>query len=215
MIQGTIHTTNNCGNLRVIKYIDAKNITVQFISTGFIYMAQSVDIRKGSVKDKLSPMVVGVGYMGEGTHKPTINKKTTKPYKTWVGMIERCYCPKRLLKFPTYKDCTVCDEWFNFQNFAEWFDENYIEGYHLDKDVKIKGNRVYSPDSCLFISAARNAVEAKAKYYEFTSPSGTATSIYNLAAFCRENNLDDRNMSSLHFGKRKSHKGWTLPVRES
>ena len=147
MIEGTIHTTNNCGNLRVIKYTDAKNITVEFVITGFISKAQAVDIRKGSVKDKLSPMVIGVGYMGDGTHKPTLNGKHTKPYKTWVGMIERCYCTKRLLRFPTYSDCTVCDEWHNFQNFAIWFDDNYIEGYHLDKDVKIKGNRVYSPDT--------------------------------------------------------------------
>lgn len=72
-------------------------------------------------------------------------------YQTWHGMIERCYNQKSLEKEPTYRDCIVCKEWFNFSNFKEWFDKNYIEGYQLDKDILYKGNKVYSPTTCVWI----------------------------------------------------------------
>ena len=47
--------------------------------------------------------------------------------------------------------CSVCEEWKHFSNFKKWFDENYIEGFDIDKDILIKGNKVYSPEACSFV----------------------------------------------------------------
>lgn len=74
-----------------------------------------------------------------------------KSLVAWRSMLQRCYDSKRFGIYPTYKDCTVCDEWLLFSNFKRWFDENYIEGYALDKDILVKGNKVYSPDTCCFV----------------------------------------------------------------
>ena len=77
-------------------------------------------------------------------------------YRKWVGMLERCYCPKFLKTRPTYAGCTVVPEWLNFSVFAKWFEANNIEGYHLDKDLKVKGNKQYGPDTCLLVPVQLN-----------------------------------------------------------
>lgn len=78
--------------------------------------------------------------------------------KTWRHMLERCYDDKLKRKYPTYRDCSVCDEWLTLSSFKKWFDENYIEGYALDKDIIVKGNKVYSPKTCCFIPPEINSI---------------------------------------------------------
>lgn len=69
----------------------------------------------------------------------------------WRDMIQRCYDSNFISINPTYLGCSVCDEWLYLSNFKEWFDKNYIEGYQLDKDILVKGNKVYSPETCCFV----------------------------------------------------------------
>jgi hypothetical protein len=77
-------------------------------------------------------------------------------------MIFRVYSEKKLKSRPNYIGSSVCEEWHNFQNFAKWYDENYYEvkgcQMHLDKDILIKNNRVYSPDTCLIVPQAINSL---------------------------------------------------------
>lgn len=92
--------------------------------------------------------------------QPIINgKKLVCPiYRKWHSMLARCYSNSVLSIRPTYEGCTVCSEWFVFSRFSKWYEENYIEGFDLDKDIKIKGNKIYSPDACLFVPVAINAL---------------------------------------------------------
>ena len=62
------------------------------------------------------------------------------------------------MRHPTYKDVTVCEEWHNFQNFAKWFEDNYVEGFELDKDILVKGNKIYSPETCCFVPKEINSL---------------------------------------------------------
>ena len=203
-----IYTSNNCGDFKVIEYNGCMSVLVEFINTGYVTTTRTDHIINGNVKDYLQPSVCGIGYIGVGDYKAKVNGKIGKAYNTWSSMLERCYCIKCQTKHPTYKGCTVTTEWHNFQVFAAWFDVNYIKGYRLDKDIKMKGNKVYSPEVCMFVSQAENTIEAHAKCYKFTSPSGKIIDIYNMSAFCRENNLNHRNMHLVNSEKRKSHKGW-------
>lgn len=203
-----IYTSNNYGDFRVIKYLNAANVTVEFIKTGFTSTIRASDIIKGRAKDKLLPSVYGVGYIGDGNHKVSINRKVTKAYQVWSGMLERCYCPKSHLKNPTYEKCDVHPDWHDFQRFALWFELNYIDGYHIDKDIKINGNKTYSCSACTFVSQAENTIKASAKNYEFINPQGVAVSIYNLKEFCRGTELIDSEMGAVHLMKSRSHKGW-------
>ncbi len=205
MQTGTKHQTKS-GVLEVVAYHDWRNVEVKFIKTGYVTTARADTIRRGTVKDRLAPSVVGVGYICSGDYSRGTHEKI---YVTWYSMIERCYGVRYQKRCPTYIGCTVCREWHNFQNFAEWMDSQDYEGKDLDKDIKAKGNKVYSPDTCAFVSHAENVIEASAKHYRFVSPEGVLTEIYNLNSFCREHGLDQRHMSGVHLGKRNQHKGWT------
>ena len=75
----------------------------------------------------------------------------TKAYKIWNAMLRRAYSPKWHERFPTYIGCSVCDEWLTFSNFKNWFDDNYIEDYQIDKDLLNHDNKQYSPEFCIFV----------------------------------------------------------------
>lgn len=94
----------------------------------------------------------GINDLPRGTC--SVNRKMLPFYETWTHMLARCYKPSR----PTYQDCTVCDEWLTLSVFKEWYDANYIEGYELDKDLLVKGNKVYSPQTCCFIPQELNTL---------------------------------------------------------
>ena len=101
--------------------------------------------------------VQGVG-INDYVGKIYINGEIIKSYKFWGNMLCRCYNKKFQEKFTNYKGCTVCDEWLSFSNFKKWFDENYrfdLEEkgirLELDKDLLVKGNKIYSPRRCVFI----------------------------------------------------------------
>jgi len=81
-----------------------------------------------------------------------------KFYTSWSRMIKRCYDPKYHAVQPTYKDCSVCDEWLSFSNFKKWMEAQDWLGMDLDKDIKNKGNKLYSSDNCLFIPPSLNTL---------------------------------------------------------
>lgn len=121
-----------------------------------LYKKQYVHIKSGNIKNPYHPSVFGVGYKGEGRHKTKVNGKMTKMYYTYVDMIRRSYRSEELGKDPSYIDVYVCEEWHNFQNFGEWFEISYREGFELDKDILVKGNKVYSPETCRFVPKVIN-----------------------------------------------------------
>lgn len=85
----------------------------------------------------------------------------TQAYKIWKHILTRCYNKKFHTKEPTYSKCIVCDEWLLFSNFKIWFDVHYVNGWELDKDILVKGNKVYSPQTCCFVPHEINGMFAK------------------------------------------------------
>lgn len=111
------------------------------------------------MKDPLLRLTVyNKGCLGNGIHKCCVNGKLTKKYKVWYDMLMRCYSKKYQNKNPTYIGCIVDNKWLNYQVFAEWFEDNYIEGYELDKDILVKGNKIYSPKTCCFVPHSINSL---------------------------------------------------------
>ena len=78
-------------------------------------------------------------------------------YQVWKSMIDRCYSTKTQERSPTYQECTVATEWLTFSNFKNWMEKQQWEGNQLDKDLLIKGNKVYSEDTCLFVTQMVNS----------------------------------------------------------
>lgn len=210
---GVKHTMKNGSELIVTGYENAMRVSVEFLSTGYTTMAQASHIRIGSVVDKMAPTVYGVGFIGDGKFKPSKNGRNTIAYDRWNNMLQRCYSDKYHKSRPTYMDCTVCDDWHNFQNFAEWFYSNYPndgESYQLDKDFIVKGNRIYSPETCCFLTQDENTSIAHERSYLFKSPEGDIVEITNLKSFCSKNGINRSGMSMLACGGLKKYKGWTF-----
>ena len=140
--------------MTIIEYINCDNIIVKFENKE-IKKTKYCHFKSGQIKSKYDKIVYVIGYEGEGKYKISINNKHTEEYRTWIHMLERCYSNKYHVKFPTYKDCIVYEEWHNFQNFAKWYNENYYnvnnETMCLDKDILYKGNKIYSPNTCMFV----------------------------------------------------------------
>ena len=208
-VKGQIYKTNGAGSCEVLEYRDCYDVTVRFIDTGYITVTRSEQLKDGRVRDKLFPSIYGVGFLGIGPYRATIGRSDTKAYKTWKNMIGRCYCPKIQAIQPTYIDCSVVEEWHNFQNYAKWYKANYIKDFHVDKDILVKGNRIYGPDFCKFASLSDNVIKARARHFTFRCPSGSRVDIYNLRDFCRGGDLDSSAMGSVHKGRAAHHKGWT------
>lgn len=77
-------------------------------------------------------------------------------YRVWTDMLGRCYSDKLQEKYPTYKGCSVAQEWLTFSNFKGWMGKQDYKDKQLDKDILLEGNKVYSPDTCVFVSCAVN-----------------------------------------------------------
>ena len=103
-----------------------------------------------------SKLVYGKGIKGDDV--TVVNGKQTKTYKTWTGMLERCYSPRSHKLRPTYINCSVCNEWLYFPTFKQWFDANYVEGWDIDKDLLVDGNKEYGPDTCIFVPHEINSL---------------------------------------------------------
>lgn len=80
-------------------------------------------------------------------------------------MLERCYSAKCKKSHPTYAGCTVSDEWHTFSNFKAWMEKQDFEGKQLDKDLLFEGGKVYSAETCVFVTGVVNS---------FTTDSGAA-----------------------------------------
>jgi hypothetical protein len=156
---GSVWESKSCGAFTVTKYESATKVWVKFHETDFEDSFQASKIRAGAVLDRMKISVYGFGFIGCGKFKPRRMNKPSKEYVTWCDMIRRCYDPYNINKYPAYKDCTVCDEWMNFQNFAKWYTENQNNdnSLYIDKDIKNPGNKTYSPENCMMVTRQVNS----------------------------------------------------------
>ena len=155
---GEKYVTNEGYEVEIISCSHNSNCTVKFLYNSYIkYSIDFANVKRGELKNPYHPSVYGIGFIGEGSYKTIENYIMTAHYKKWIGVLKRAYTNTKY-----YKDVTVCEEWHNFQNFAEWFEENYnpetMQGWQLDKDILIKGNKIYSPETCCFVPAEINSL---------------------------------------------------------
>lgn len=168
---GEIHFNTYNETFKIVEYNNQKNIKIKF-KDGTIKIVTYQSIKSGKIKNPNSPQKYGLGYIGCGIY----STKNKKHYNVWNNMFQRCYSKKQEKNSPTYKDVNVCEEWYNFQVFAEWFENNYKEGFQLDKDILIKGNKIYSPETCCFVPQEINTLFVKNDSNRGKYPIGVTTS---------------------------------------
>ncbi len=188
---GEIKKNNQGSYMKIINYKDANNIDIEFLDN-FHYVAYNVRYRtfkSGSIKNPYHPSVFGVGIIGD-KYSVWENGKPTKEYKTWKCVLKRCFDTKTKEQQPTYKDVLCCKEWLLYENFYEWLhsQSNFEEWYNgdkwaIDKDIIIKGNKVYSPETCCLVPQYINSLFTKCNSVRGDLPIGVCYREYDNCSY--------------------------------
>lgn len=163
---GEIGFNTHNEKMTIVAYRSNKDFDVMF-ENGYISKHKNfTNFKKGTIKNLYYPALYNFGYFGEGNYvcREHGAKDDTMEYRCWHGMVKRCYDEKEHIKHPTYFNCSVCEEWANFQNFAKWFHDNlWTKNIKLmvDKDILVKGNKLYSPDTCCLVDYKINSIFTK------------------------------------------------------
>lgn len=148
------------------------------------------NFRSGSVRNPYVPTVYGVGMTGN-KYPAKINGRNTKEYDTWTNMIQRCFNTNLKKKQPTYKQVDCCEEWLHFERFYEWlhgqsnFDKWYDgKRWAIDKDILVKGSKIYSPETCCLVPQNVNCLFLKREAERGLYPIGVTYKNEGFLASC-------------------------------
>lgn len=152
--------TNKFGEYEVVQRSEKQWYIVRF-SDGFMKKVTDKNIKEGTVKNPYTPFVKGVGYIGEGEFYCKEGRNSSLEYEIWIGILRRCYDAEFQSRHKSYIGCFVEDSWLNFQNFAKWYTSQPKYGdknFHLDKDLVVLGNKMYSEGTCRLIPLEINSL---------------------------------------------------------
>ena len=181
IVEGQIYKSLKYGNFKIVEVRHSKDIDIEFVETGCARNVRSSQVYSGDIKDTTIPIILGMGYFGQG-YTENISKEMKKvSWQCWKDMLKRCYDPKTLIKRPSYIGCSVSPSWLNFQNFSEFYCENNYreDGWQLDKDLLFKGNKVYSEPTCVFLPRSLNGLIITNKSCRGSYPIGVSYSKSN------------------------------------
>lgn len=169
------------GPYQIIAYLgrdqeSKKVVRIRFLNTGYEYDVLHKMVKTGQVKD------YSVDYHNRSMtiDKDEYNNHIVKILKSrWKTMMERCYNPNSS-SYQAYGaiGVTVCDIWHHFEVFLASITsvKNYHRfyadptNYNLDKDFyqldKPKEQRIYSPNTCIFLSAVDNSNLSVMEHHE-------------------------------------------------
>jgi len=142
--------------MKIVEYDGYNHVIVEFLDE-YHYRLHTTytNFKRQQALNPYDKSVFGVGYLGEGKYSTGTSKKRSQEHRVWRCMLERCYSEKYKEDNKAYYGiATVCDEWKCFQRFAKWYNDNKYEvdgRLHLDKDILFRGNKIYSPDTCLLV----------------------------------------------------------------
>ena len=161
---GKVFDSRNYGKFTVLAYNGTNDVLIKFLDTGYETSVSSNQVRTGSVLDCRKPTVCGVGVVGSKLSKVELESKV---YKTWRRIISRCYNLSLVEKHPTYKDCTVSNDFLYYPTFKDWYfnqPSHINEGWVIDKDLLCRdGFKIYSPDTCVILPPEINSLLTNTK----------------------------------------------------
>lgn len=141
---------NNGLKAKIIEVYNYRNITVEFEDGYIIRNRTYSNFVRGTIKNPYAKKTFGIGYSGN------YEDYNSKAHSVWIAMLGRCYkTTDKAYKNYGAIGVKVCEEWKCFANFQKWYNENIYEieneKVHLDKDILVDGNNIYSPETCIFV----------------------------------------------------------------
>ena len=160
---GKVCKSKSSGDFKILKYNNKTNVEILFLKTGYETVVRLGNIKSGNVKDPYVPSVHGVGIIG-AKYPATVNGVLTKEYILWHSMLVRCYSDTSKKKNPTYEGCEVSNNFKSYEYFYDWCQKQIgfaNKDWHLDKDLLVKGNKIYSENVCVFLPQEINSLLVK------------------------------------------------------
>ena len=160
---GKVCKSKSSGDFKIVKYNDSTDVEIRFLKTGYETVTRLDCIKSGGIKDPYSPSVYDIGILGT-KYPSAVNGVKTKEYNLWMNMLRRCYSDAYKKRKPTYESCEVSDNFKSYEYFYEWCNNQFgfnNKDWQLDKDLLIKGNKVYSESTCVFIPQEINSLLLK------------------------------------------------------
>jgi len=175
---GSVFKTKNYGDVVVLDYYNARDVTIKFLNTGNVRKTGTSELKKGEIRDNEAFPVYSVGIM-DVPNETRRNVPIPKSYNAWNGMLQRCYNEHIRSNLPTYSDCEVSDDFKYYSKFKEWAEKQIgydQDGWALDKDILVRGNKVYSAETCAFVPTEINCLIHTGKSYRGLLPQGVVLS---------------------------------------
>ena len=160
-MEGLVFNTNNSGVCVVVNYTNYDDVTVKFVETGYETKTRMDNLKLGKVKDYLHPSIYGKGILGEGFKQ---SESQSYSFQLWKNMLKRCYSEVSFKKSPSYEQCLTSETFNDYQQFKTWCNSQLgfgNTGWELDKDILVKGNKIYSEDTCCFVPKEINLLLVK------------------------------------------------------
>ncbi len=171
---GQVFKSSNGSIATIVEYLNNKNVTIEYPS-GYRQVVQLANLRRGAFKDTMAISVAEVGSLGT---EPFHYKDQS--YITWCNMLRRVYKPKEGAEKEAYKDCSVTKDWLLLTNFRKWFNNQiYEKGYQLDKDLLFKNNKIYAPETCIFLPQELNKFLLDRVRHRGSCPVGVSFKVRN------------------------------------
>lgn len=171
--EGKVFKSNRFGDVIVLEYLNNKQVIIKFLDTGYTTEENLSSVKSGYIRDRSLPTTCGVGFVDiEGA---SIGRKVTLEYSIWNNMLNRCYNENMRDSNQTYADCEVSDNFKYLSYFKEWCNKQIgfnNKGWQLDKDILVKGNKVYSETTCCFVPQEINTLIVKADNIRGKCPVG-------------------------------------------
>ena len=164
---GSAHSTEDCWQQVIISEIGRWNIPEDYETQ--LYEMSLDELKQEAQNLNISSMrarklVCGVG-VNDADYTVDIRELVNGKqklvwlcpfYDKWTSMLKRGYSKNFKERCPTYNGVTVCEEWLTFSNFKAWMETQDWKGKELDKDILVKGNKIYSPETCVFVDKIIN-----------------------------------------------------------
>lgn len=131
-------------------------------------------------------------------------------YYTWLNVLKRCFSKSFKEKNPAYENCTICNEWLLFSNFKSWMEKQDWVGNHIDKDLLSNGSKIYSPETCIFVSGKVNSFVKISNYKNSNLPIGV--SIHKRSGMYRASIVINKKQEHLGLfdSKEDAHEAWRV-----
>ena len=172
--EGKVFKTNNYGDVVVLEYNNYRDVTIKFLNTGNIRKTGTPEIINGEIRDNEAFPVYKVGVM-DIPNELRRGRPAPKEYSIWNSIRQRCYNENIRHLTPSYQEVEMSENFKIYSYFKEWcnkqvgFDQ---EGWQLDKDILVKGNKLYSEDTCCFVPPEINTLFTKANRIRGKYPIG-------------------------------------------